>query len=274
MRQVTKGAGANLAWPALLRKQIQLANSDEEILGLQFRLGQVLEQALQDLPAAIEVYREILGTNSDNEPTLNALEMLLADGQHESEIATILEPIYESAAEYEKLHRIYEVQLAKLSDPTDRQSMYQRLAELAEHQLFDQGRAFNWWGLALIEDAGSELAVEEGERLAETAALWPDMVNVYTQVIERHSEPDSQRRTLLRLARVYDAELANAVSAVETYLRVLEIDERDVDALAALDRLYAGAGIVAGSDPEREWQETEAKLLTLLNALDIEPISG
>lgn len=39
-------------------------------------------------------------------------------------------------------------------------------------------------------------------------------------------------------------------------------------------QLYAGAGIVAGSDPEREWQETEAKLLTLLNALDIEPISG
>ena len=34
-------------------------------------------------------------------------------------------------------------------------------------------------------------------------------------------------------------------------------------------QLYAGAGIVAGSDPIREWQETEAKLGTLLNALGI-----
>jgi isochorismate synthase len=32
-------------------------------------------------------------------------------------------------------------------------------------------------------------------------------------------------------------------------------------------RLFAGAGIVAASDPTLEWQETEAKLTTMLNAL-------
>ncbi len=32
-------------------------------------------------------------------------------------------------------------------------------------------------------------------------------------------------------------------------------------------RVYAGAGIVAGSDPEREWAETELKLQALLAAL-------
>ena len=227
----------------ILRKEIQLVESDEEILGLQFRLGQVLEQALGDLPAAIEAYREILGSDPDNEPTLGALEMLLANGQHESEIANILEPIYEGAGHYEKLHRIYEVQLTKLSEPTDRQTMYQRLAELAEHQLMDQARAFGWWGNALVEDATSELAVEEAERLAGATALWNDMVNVYVQVIERNTEDESRKSALLRLARVYDAELGNAASAVETYLRVLEIDERDADALEALDRLYAAAGM-------------------------------
>jgi len=36
-------------------------------------------------------------------------------------------------------------------------------------------------------------------------------------------------------------------------------------------RLFAGAGIVAGSCPESEWRETEAKLATMFNALGIPP---
>jgi menaquinone-specific isochorismate synthase len=36
-------------------------------------------------------------------------------------------------------------------------------------------------------------------------------------------------------------------------------------------RLYAGAGIVAGSDPDREWQETELKFLPMMEALGCVP---
>ena len=31
--------------------------------------------------------------------------------------------------------------------------------------------------------------------------------------------------------------------------------------------LFAGAGVVPGSEPEKEWQETDAKLGTMLKAL-------
>src|SRR5690606_36109121 len=115
-----------------------------------------------------------------------------------------------------------------------------------EEKLLDQGRAFGWWGEALCEDASSTLAVEQVERLARQTGVWPDLVNVYVRVLERNSAPearDLQRQTLLRLARVYDAELRDAASAVETYLRVLELDAQDPEALAALDRLYAAAGM-------------------------------
>lgn len=36
-------------------------------------------------------------------------------------------------------------------------------------------------------------------------------------------------------------------------------------------QLFAGAGIVKDSDPEGEWRETSAKLLTILKALEIDP---
>jgi len=42
----------------------------------------------------------------------------------------------------------------------------------------------------------------------------------------------------------------------------------------ALARLFAGAGIVSGSDPDREWDETEAKLAPMLSALGVpRPVS-
>src|SRR5207248_1182880 len=57
------------------------------------------------------------------------------------------------------------------------------------------------------------------------------------------NEKQTQKRTLLKLARVYEAELRDAHRAVETYLRVLELDAKEPEALAALDRLYLGAGM-------------------------------
>ena len=226
-----------------LRKEIQLAESDQETVALQFRLGQTLEQYLRDMPAAIEVYREILAADAHHSSAIAALEMLFLEGHHEMEIASVLEPLYLAGGEFEKLHKINEVQLGKLTDPGDRMAMIQRLAELAEDKLLDQQRAFTWWGEALAEEPGSALAIEQVERLARETSGWVDLVSVYMRVLERHAGADVQRQTLLRLARVYDAELRDPPSAVDSYLRVLEIDDKDADALAALDRLYESAGM-------------------------------
>jgi len=226
----------------VLRKEVQLAETDEEIVGLQFRLGQVLEQNLRDLPAAIEVYRDILTSDPNHSATIGALEMMFLEGHHEVEIAGVLEPLYQTAQEWEKLHKIYEVQLSKLDEASERSGMYQRLAELSEQQLYDLPRAFSWWGQSLVEDPASELAVEEAERLARETAGWADLVHVYMRVLEQHHESDVQRHTLLRLGRVYEEEISEPTSAVETFLRALEIDPKDNDALAALDRLYTASG--------------------------------
>ncbi|MEM9491697.1 MAG: tetratricopeptide repeat protein, partial [Myxococcota bacterium] len=240
----------------ILVKETQLAESDEEIIGLQFRLGQVLEQNLGDLPRAIEVYRDILTTDPEHGPTLSALELLFHEGHHQMEIAGILEPLYETSGQFEKLHNIYAVQLGKIEDPTDRQSMFQRLAELAEGNLMDPARAFQWWGEAACEDPRWEQAVEEAERLSGQIAGWDTMVGYYTRILDKHRDAagdgsysedadarDVVRQILLRLARIYEFELGDATSAIDTHLRVLRIDDQDVDALAALDRLYEASGM-------------------------------
>lgn len=233
------------AWQDLvqiLRREIQLAESEEESLQLQFRLGQTFEEQLGDRKAAVEVYRDILATEPTHRPTIDALEQMFHAGHLRAEIAAVVEPLYETNGEFDKLHGIYEVQLGELTGG-ERQAMYQRLAELAEGRLLDEARAFHWWGQAVIEDSRWDHAVEESERLAKRTGSWDDMVAVYTKALERATDKDIQRATLLRLARVYEFELGDAANAVATHLRVLEVADADAEALASLDRLYAGAGM-------------------------------
>jgi tetratricopeptide (TPR) repeat protein len=232
------------AWPELseiLKREIQLGEPDE-IPTLQFRLGQTLQHQLGDRKGAVDVYREILTENPTHPETLAALEDMFHGGHLQMEIGAVLEPLYEAASEYAKLHAIHEVQLGKLAGP-DRQAMYQRLAELAEGKLYDQPKAFHWWSEAIVEDPRWDHALEESERLAGQTGAWEGMVSAYQRALDRTTDREVKRLTLLRQARVFEFELGDAANAVATHLKALEIEAKDPDALAALDRLYLTAGM-------------------------------
>ncbi len=238
---------ASAAWPELteiLRREIALSETDREVADLQYRLAQVLESRLGDRKAAVEVYREILTTQPTHESALTALETMFHAGHLQVEIGNVLEPLYEASSEFGKLHAIHEVQLQKLSGP-ERQAMYQRLAELAEHRLEDPALALRWWAQAVVEDPRWERAVEDGERLAKDTGAWGDVVAAYREALTRIPSGDSElaKQTNLRLARVYEFEVREPANAVATYLAALELDAKDSDALAALDRLYLNAGM-------------------------------
>ncbi len=239
---------ATQAWPELteiLRREIQLVdgpNAASEVATLQFRLGDTLQTKLGDRKGAVEVYREILTDQPTHHETIGALEDMFHSGHLQLEIASVIEPLYEAASEFGKLHGIYEVQLGKLAGP-DRQAMYQRLAELAEGRLYDQPKAFHWWSEAIVEDPRWERALEEVERLAGETTAWDELIAAYARGLSRTNDKEVQRQTLLRMARIHEYELQDAAHAVETHLRVLEIEPKDVEALAALDRLYNGAGM-------------------------------
>lgn len=232
-------------WPELteiLRREIQLAERDAEIADLQYRLGHTLENQLGDRKGAVEVYREILTNQPTHDGALASLENMFHAGHLQMEIGGVLEPLYEAANEFGKLHAIHEVQLTKLAG-AERQQMFQRLAELAEQKLFDHNKALDWWAAAVVEDPRWEHALEESERLAGETGAWNDMVTAYTGALERTQDKETRRLTLLRLARVYEYELHDAANAVTTHLKVLDVEPKDPDALASLDRLYLAAAM-------------------------------
>ncbi len=226
----------------VVRREIRLADSDQQIIDLSYRLAQILEVALGDMPKAVEAYQDILNIDPKHAETRSTLERLLSSGTMQHEIAQVLEPLYRVAEEWEKLVRVYQVELGVQSDPEERQRLLRRLAEISESKLMDQVAALEWWANAVIEDPSSEQGLDELLRLARATHQWENYVASMADAAAKTSEPHVRRDVLFRLATVFDTELNDLVRTEDVLGQVLALDPNDAEALAFLDRVYDKQG--------------------------------
>jgi tetratricopeptide (TPR) repeat protein len=236
----------NQQWQELadvVRREIRTAHSDEEIVDLTFRLAQIHELALMDVPKAIEAYRDVLAADPNHLETRASLERMFMGGTMQGEIADVLEPLYRQNQEWEKLAQIYEVQLGRLTGVEERQALLRRLAEIYEHKLVDQIAAFAWWAQAVKEDPSSHLALEELLRLVRSTHQWDEYVNTLFDAASAIAAPDVRRDVLLRLAGVFENDLGDLDRSEKVLVQVLSETARDPIALASLDRIYVAQGM-------------------------------
>jgi tetratricopeptide (TPR) repeat protein len=226
----------------IVRREIRLADTEDQIVGLTYRLAQILELALGDLPKAVEAYQEILAISPQHEETRATLERLMANGTMQREIAQVLEPLYRVGEEWEKLVRVYQVELISESDPEERQRILRRLADIAENKLLDQITALDWWARAVVEAPSSEQALEEALRLARLTHQWEAYVSTMAEAASKTSDKAARKDVLMRLATVFESELGDLPRAEEVLAEVLGFDAEDADALAFLDRVYDRQG--------------------------------
>jgi tetratricopeptide (TPR) repeat protein len=227
----------------VVRREIQIARSDSDIVALTFRLAQIYELALVDLGKAVEAYREILTADPTHAETRAALERMFMGGTMQLEIAEVLEPLYRQGQEWEKLHQIYEVQLSRIEERAERQSLLRRLAEIAEQKLVDQVAAFQWWAQAVKEDPSSEQALEELLRLARATHQWEAYVATMQEAASADRPPRVRRDVFLRLAATFENDLGDLDRAERALVQVLSEHEKDGSALASLDRIYEQQGM-------------------------------
>lgn len=232
-------------WPelaAILQKETQLAASPEDVLGFQFRLGQVYEHHLGRVPEAIQQYRDILAAAPEHENALAALEALFARGVSPLEIGEILEPLYRMSESWDRLIGVQQVQLQFQEDPEERVSMMHRIAEIAEDRAGDAQLALEWMQRALLEAPTNEHTAGEVERLAATLGRWDQLASTYADVLASTSDAEVIREVGKRQARVYELELGDIQLAVEAHLFVLGAAPNDADTLESLDRIYTEHG--------------------------------
>lgn len=226
----------------IVRREIRLADTEDQIVALTYRLAQILEVALGDLPKAVEAYQEILAISPQHEDTRSTLERLMAAGTMQREIAQVLEPLYRVGEEWEKLVRVYQVELIGESDSEERQRILRRLADITENKLLDQVAALDWWARAVVEAPSSEQALEEALRLARLTHQWEAYVSTMAEAAGKTNDRAARKDVLMRLASVFETELGDLSRAEEVLGQILSFDGDDPDALAFLDRVYDKQG--------------------------------
>jgi golgin subfamily B member 1 len=228
----------------VLTHEAEVAQSPEEILRIQYRLGELHQHRLGNIPEAIERYRQILAAAPEHAPALAALEDLFAERVQVATIGEILEPLYRMQDAWEKQISLQEALLGAQGEVERRIDVMHRIAEIAELRVEDPRLGFLWMQRALMEDPLHDHSIAEVERLADLVNGWGVLCSTYAQIMEADSRPPVVTGLGKRLARVYEEELADVIRAEEAYRYVMAVNDRDDSVLSALDRIYSehGAG--------------------------------
>lgn len=211
------------------------ADSDEERDLLDFRTATLLEQAMSDVPRAIEVYRNILERNPSNAPALHALEDL-ASGDHALAASTVLDAHFRAQNDWKSVIGLLEQRVEADTDRTRRHQSLREMARIYEAELAQPTLAFREMSRAFTERPSDDNLFEELTRLAEEKDMWDALAHLLDQAVEQ--TPDEARSLRLKAADIYHKQLSDPSKAALRYRQVLEVQPTDKEALSALDALY------------------------------------
>ncbi|MFH0899560.1 MAG: tetratricopeptide repeat protein, partial [Pseudomonadota bacterium] len=243
----------------IIEREAASAALGEEQAGFLYRLGDLRERELADVPGAVSAYREVLERVRDHQDARRALERLLSNMEERASIIAILEPLYEDDADYGRLAGLIEAKLPIEKTKEDRASLLARLVEIVEKRLGDPARAMDAAGRWLTEDPLSEQAAEELERLAAKLGNWEAAAMRLEEVAVGGVATEAMRELSLRVGRILIDELGRLEDAELAFRRVLDIDAQNLAALAALERIYRGLGQTEKL-AEILWRRGEAEL--------------
>ncbi|MBP7125494.1 tetratricopeptide repeat protein [Myxococcota bacterium] len=280
----------------VIRERIRLAVEMAERNDLRLRLAEVMEEKLENLPEAVEVYREILAEDPAHEEAVRQLERLFENPEVRVTVAGILLPSYEAQKKREQEVAVREVILAAESDPEERISQYRTMASILEERIGDSARAFQVWARAFQEAPSREDLVNELLRVSRQMGAVDSAIELLCGKVEEIDDPVRKReihRVIAREAR----ESGQRGLAKRHFAAVLAMDEGDLAALDALIQLHREDGEIAAwvsrilqkhdllSDPAervallleagnlqaRELKELPAAIGTFSAALDEDP---
>ena len=223
-----------------LSRRLTLVETDDERASLMLRLAALRETKMGAVENAIEIYHEILEANPGQEQALAALERILQQPEHQLVVADALEPIYISLGAYEKLANVYEIQLSHSRSVERRVELLHRIAELYESSLQSVPAAFESQARALAEEPGNPDTQQELERLAEALSAWEPLAKVYEEQARATEDVSLSASLHTKAADIFEHNVGDQERAIEHYKRVVELDEHNLDAAIALERLYQG----------------------------------
>ncbi|HEY6882058.1 MAG TPA: hypothetical protein VI299_28710, partial [Polyangiales bacterium] len=219
-------------WNALVAafEEAAAATNESELkASLLSSVARTHDEKRGDPRAAIHAYERLVQTDADDPAAFEALEGLLTMVGDWAGLVKLLA---------RKVERSYDAQ--------ERAELWRRAGSVLDELMNDEAGAIRAYDAALqeVDDDGASLAAldELYTRAGNAQAL--------AEVLRRRAEvlvdPSERVDVNLRLGTLLQEKLAQPLSAIDAFTRVLEDDPARLEALVALGTLYAG---------ESRWQE-------------------
>ena len=206
----------------LLLGRVELSDDPYSRAELLERTAKVFEEKLQSYDHAFLVLSRAFEEGQDDERLGPELQRLAAAGDKWNELIALYENVLQamgSAAETVPIHlRVAQWYDEHFNTPEHAATHYQHV-------------------LALEPDNLS--AIEALEALLTRYERWPEVAQVLRRRSELTLDMEDKRTTLEKMARILEEQLDQVDAAIAAYTEVVRIDDTSIDAMRALERLYA-----------------------------------
>jgi tetratricopeptide (TPR) repeat protein len=225
--EIYVAAGRSDDLEQILRRRVATADYDDDKVRLLGRLAELYLSAQGDADKAGDAYRSILELDETNEPALRKL----AD-------------IYELQDDWQALSDVRRRLAALVESDTERLSLYESLAQVAEVRLGKADDAIELWEEVLLLEPGRRSALAELQRLLEAAGRSEDLAEAFERELALTEPHEVERKVYLhrRLGRLGREVLEDGLSAQHHWEQVLALDSDDLEALTNLRELYRDNG--------------------------------
>lgn len=223
-----------------LRAMAEQSAAERE--GFAFRAARLLEQELGDAQGAVERYRDILSRSPRHGGARDALWALARGEDHRLLAVPVLEPVLRAEREWGPLVELLELRLQGEDALGPRLEILAEVASIEEREQKAPDRAFAAWARAFAEDPTEGQAREALERLAGAQGAHAKLAKVYEERLRASFDPELQRSLAARLAELHEAQLDDAVRAVEFWREVRDLPGDEAPVLARLEALLRKLG--------------------------------
>jgi len=234
----------------LLQRRVQTIDEPADKVFVLQNLARLYEEKLQSVEGAFDMLYQALQVEPTEPQTLFELERVTTQ-----------------AGMWEELSGIYAEVIPQTKEPHLVVEYLTKWAVMLRDRLGRPGEAIERFRQVLEHDPEHEETLRALVALYESEERWDDMIGAVSKLIEVIYDAQEQVLFQRRIGEVYEEKLEDRESAIAAYLHVLEFEETDGVALAALERLYSDShrwddliGILrqqAQAAPERD---TELKL--------------
>jgi len=205
-----------------LRLQIQFEPNLDTKRNLLGQLAELLEQRLNDLPAAVEAWVERLDLDGADLPAMLALERL-----------------HEQRGEYLKLVGVLQKHEAVARDESEARALARRVGHLYELKLSDNESAIAAYNDVLSRFGNDRETVSALQRVYAATARHQDLLDALELELDLTQDSGERAEIRFRSAEIMRTQTGALEAALESYQSVLEERPQHAAALSALQEMMA-----------------------------------